>query len=86
MTPREFAIEMRANVERIYDEYERMAIMAMMNRQGYHAKKIKQKDLFKRPTAEDAAKQKAEESVDKKEKITEWMSRIKQFQNADIGA
>lgn len=77
---------MRAYVEGLYDEYERMAIMAMMNRQGYHAKKLKQKDLFKRPTAEDASKQKAEESVDKKEKITEWMSRIKQFQNADIGA
>lgn len=76
---------MRAYVEGLYDEYERMAIMAMMNRQAYHAKKLKQNDLFKRPTYEAMAKQKADRQADKKEKITEWMSRIKQFQNADIG-
>lgn len=76
---------MRANVERTYDEYERMAVMAIMNRHGYHAKKLKQGDLFTRPTDDDFAKSRTEEIEDRKARASEWMSRIKQFQNADIG-
>src|SRR5690625_927420 len=32
LTPREFTIMMAANVERTYDEYEKMAVQALMNR------------------------------------------------------
>lgn len=84
-TPREFSILMRANVEKTYDRYEDMAVMAQMNRQGYHARKLSYKDLFKRPTDEDIAKKRSEKLEDKQERIKQWMSRIKQFQDADIG-
>lgn len=84
-TPREFSIMMSANVERVYDEYELRAVEAMMTRSAYHAKKLKQSDLFKRPTDEEEAKKKAEESHDKKKVVMDWMSNIAEFQGADIG-
>lgn len=49
LTPREFTILMKAQQERQYDVYERMATEAMFVRQAYHAKKLKPSELFKRP-------------------------------------
>src|SRR5699024_12548075 len=53
-TPREFAIEMKAETERIYDEMEREAIIAIMHANANNSKKrIRPSDLFKRPRSEE---------------------------------
>lgn len=70
---------MRANVERKYDDYEDMALQAMMNRQATNAKRLKQSDLFKRPVDKDKAESKAEELKQKAEQASEWMSQFTQF-------
>lgn len=49
-TPREFRIMVRAEQERIYDEYERMATSAVWREIAHRSKRIKPSDLFKRPT------------------------------------
>jgi len=74
---------MRAQVERRYDEYEHMASMAMMTRQAYHAKKLKQTDLFKRPLDEDIAKDKAEEARNRSEYTMKWLSQFKEFRGKE---
>lgn len=78
-TPREFAIMMRSNVERKYDEYEDMAYNALMVRQAVNSKRLKKSDLFKRPEDEEAAERKIEELQAKSDHATEWMSQFKQF-------
>lgn len=84
LTPRELMIETAANVERLYDESERMAMSAMMTRQAYHAKKLKHSDLFKRPVADEVANKKAKESHKRTEEITEWLSQFEEF-NGKLG-
>src|SRR5699024_11779055 len=49
MTPREFSILMKAQVERKYDDYEEMATMAIFTRQAYHREgRLGASDIFKR--------------------------------------
>lgn len=70
---------MRANVERIYDEYERMAVEAMMIRSAYHAKKLRRNDLFKRPRPED--KEKTLDGVKERQRaIMDRLSKFEQFE------
>jgi len=76
-TPREFSILMSAQIERTYDEYERFAAQAMMNRQAYHAKKLKQSQLFKRPAGEVGTDKTVEDVRDRQESI---MNRLEQFE------
>lgn len=76
---------MRANVERMYDLYDRMAMEAMMIRSAHHAKKIKQSDLFSRPVDKDEQAKKMDKSKDKIKDMNEWMAGIAEFQGADIG-
>lgn len=78
-TPREFAIMMRANVERKYDEYEDMAVQAMMHRQATNAKRLKKDDLFKRPKDEVVEKNKADKLMKQSEHATEWLSQFSLF-------
>lgn len=70
---------MSAGVERFYDDYSRMAEQAMMMRNAYHAKKLKQADLFRRPTDADKAIKKAEDARKRTEEATEWLSQFAEF-------
>ncbi|MCG7345306.1 hypothetical protein MHZ92_14295 [Sporosarcina sp. ACRSL] len=73
-TPREFTIMIRAQAGRNEDEYERMAHAAMMNRQAYHAKKLKFSDLFKRPSDKVADKTKLKTLKEKTREANEWLA------------
>ena len=79
MTPREFMITMRAQVERQYDELEIESIIAIIRESAHRAKKAKPSDLFKRPLNEDEAKKQTEELAEKAEHATEWLAQFKQF-------
>lgn len=79
LTPREFAIEMHAHTEAVYDEYERMAAQAMMNRAAHHAKKLKQSQLFRRPTDAEKAKDRRERSKE----IMKWLSQFEEFRGKE---
>lgn len=74
---------MRAQVERKYDDMERMASMAMMIRQAYHAKKLKQSDLYQRPTDEDTARDRAEGARAKSDYTMRWLSQFEEFGGND---
>src|SRR5690625_3534281 len=78
LTPREFTIMMAANVERTYDEYEKMAVQALMNRQGYHAKKLKKSQLFKRQSDIDTGKT-ADDVKERQKAIIERLERFEEF-------
>lgn len=74
---------MRANVERIYDSYERKASEAIMIANAVNSsKKIGANDLFKRPVDEVIAKNRTEELLDKAEQASAWLSQFEQFNNA----
>lgn len=69
---------MAANVERTYDDYEKMAVQALMNRQGYHAKKLKKSQLFKRPSDIDTGKT-ADDVKERQKAIIERLERFEEF-------
>lgn len=70
---------MAAQVERKYDEYERMATQAMMMRAAYHKEKLRQSDLFKRPTGEIKTDKTAEDIKERQRAIIERLSKFEQF-------
>jgi len=70
---------MRANVERIYDGYERKAVEALMRENAHRAKRPKAGDLFKRPVDELEAKNKTENLKEKADQATAWLSQFEQF-------
>lgn len=70
---------MAAQVERKYDEYERMATQAMMMRAAYHKEKLRQSDLFKRPTGEIKTVKTAEDIEERQRAIIERLSKFEQF-------
>lgn len=70
---------MAAQVERKYDEYERMASQAMMMRAAYHKEKLRQTDLFKRPTGEIKTDKTAEDIEERQRAIIERLSKFEQF-------
>jgi len=78
-TPREFALMMAAQVERKYDEYERMAMQAMMMRAAYHKEKLRQSDLFKRPAAGAKSEKTAEDVEGRQQAIIERLSKFEEF-------
>lgn len=84
MTPREFSILMRAQVERQYDELERLAIVAIMHEAAHRSKRPKASDLFKRPVDEEEAKSKVEELKEKAEHATEWLAQFEQFNRKEV--
>src|SRR5690625_7074075 len=78
LTPREFTIIMAANVDRTYNNYEKMAVQALMKRQGYHAKKLKKSQLFKRPSDIDTGKT-ADDVKERQRAIIERLERFEEF-------
>lgn len=82
LTPREYAIEMGAQVERTYDELERRALIAIMHEKAHRAKKPKSSDLFKRPVDDVTAKNRTEDLLEKAEQASAWLSQFEQFNNA----
>lgn len=70
---------MRANVERIYDEYERKAIEALMRENAHRSKRPKVSDLFKRPVDEETAKNRTQDLKEKAEQASAWLSQFEQF-------
>lgn len=74
---------MRAHTESVYDEYDRMATEAMMMRAAYHAKKLKQSQLFKRPTDGDQARNKAEEMRERSEETMKWLAQFEEFRGKE---
>ena len=70
---------MRANVERLYDGYERKAVEALMRENAHRAKRPKVSDLFKRPVDELEAKNKTENLKEKADQATAWLSQFEQF-------
>lgn len=70
---------MDAQRERLYDQYEQSARQAMMQRAAYHAKKLKETDLFKRPTDADTVKVKTQESRAKAEDAMAWIAQFEEF-------
>ena len=74
---------MRAQTERMYDEYERMAYQAMMMRGAYHAKKLKQSDLFERPKDGKSAKVSADDIRAKQAETMRWLSQFEEFRGKE---
>lgn len=74
---------MRAHTERIYDEYDRMAYQAMMMRGAYHAKKIKQSDLFTRPKDGKTSKVTADDVRAKQAETMRWLSQFEEFRGKE---
>lgn len=70
---------MRANVERIYDEYEREAVKAIIRENAHRSKKPQAGDLFKRPLNALEAESRTEELLEKAIHATEWLSQFEQF-------
>lgn len=70
---------MAAQVERKYDEYERMASQAMMMRAAYHKEKLRQSDLYKRPSGEVKTDKTAEDIKERQRAIIERLSKFEQF-------
>ncbi|MBO0602697.1 hypothetical protein I2483_13600 [Sporosarcina sp. E16_3] len=79
LTPREFTILMRAQQERQFDEYERMAFASIMQESATRAKRPKASDLFKRPVDVDAAEKKVEDLLKKSRNASEWMEQFTLF-------
>lgn len=65
---------MRAEDERIMDEYERMAVQAMMIEKARREARPKLSDLFERPKS--AERKTNEEKRKESEKMNEWLSRL----------
>lgn len=77
MTPREFAILMRAETERRYDEFEKLATVAMWNHAAYRAKRLKKSDLFKRPKDDEQKERKSiQEMRQEVDEMNEWLSKL----------
>lgn len=72
---------MRANVERIYDEYERKAVEALMRENAHRSKRPKVSDLFKRPLDGETARERTEDLMQKAEQASQWLSQFEQFNN-----
>ena len=70
---------MAAQVERQYDEYERMAIEAVMRENAHRSKRTKVKDLFKRPISDDEAKERTDTLNKQTEQATAWLSQFMEF-------
>lgn len=63
-----------SQTERHYDDIQKMAVQAMMNRKAYHAKKLKMDDLFKRPKDVVKAEKEIEHAKDMIKHTNEWLN------------
>lgn len=76
-TPREYTIMMAANIERQHDEYERMAVEAIMREKAHREKRPKVGDLYKRPNQSVTDRSKFETMKEDARRKNEWLSRLK---------
>lgn len=76
ITHRELAILMKAETESAFDNYEDMSMAALMNRQAYHAKKLKATDLFKRPVDDVEAKNRQKDKIQQQRHAEEWLAQF----------
>lgn len=74
---------MRANVERQYDEYERMAVGAIMNEGASRAKRPKASDLFKRPDSSVLNKNELADKKQEADRMNEWLSNLTRKEETD---
>lgn len=74
---------MRANVERIYDEYERKAVEALMHENAHRSKRPKVSDLFKRPVDGEVAGKKSDDMRERADYTLDWITQFEQF--SDVG-
>lgn len=69
---------MEANNERVYDDYERLAVQAFMVEKAHRAKRLKLADLFERPTDSKSREEKPiEERRKEVDEINEWLATLK---------
>lgn len=68
---------MDANAERMYDEYERMAIAAIMREGAHRAKKPKAGDLFKRPKEGEVGSGDLTELKEETERLNDWLASLR---------
>lgn len=54
-----------------------------MIRAAHHAKKLKQSQLFKRPTDEDITKSKAEDMRERSEETMKWLAQFEEFRGKE---
>lgn len=67
---------MKAQVERTYDEYERMATEAMMHRAAQNKETLRSDELFKRPNTDVNPREEIEELRDEMSKMNDWLSTL----------
>lgn len=67
---------MQAQVERQYDEYERMAVEAIMRESAHRAKRPKASDLFKRPEDSVAERNNLSDMKEETERLNDWLARL----------
>lgn len=67
---------MRAENERRYDDYERMAVQALMIEKAHREKRPKLTDLFKRPNEQIRDKKTIDERRKEVDEINAWLSTL----------
>lgn len=69
---------MEANNERIYDDYERLAIQAYMIEKAQRSKRLKLSDLFERPTKIDyqVSTKSIEEQRKEVDEMNDWLATL----------
>lgn len=67
---------LRAQQERSYDDYERMALDAVWRESAHRSKRIKPDDLFKRPNGEMKTVETVERLKEKTLKTNEWLASL----------
>lgn len=70
---------MTAHIERIYDEYERMAVNAIMHEAAHRSKKPRIKDLFKRPSESRRTNKTADDVKERQKAIIAQLERFEEF-------
>ena len=74
---------MAAQVERQYDEYERMSIGAIMREAAHRAKRPKASDLFKRPKDSVADRNDLSDMKEETERLNDWLATLQRKEEAN---
>jgi hypothetical protein len=67
---------LQAENERRYDDYERMAVQALMIEKAHREKRPKLTDLFKRPDKQNSDKKTIDERRKEVDEINAWLSTL----------
>lgn len=74
---------MHAQVERQYDDYERMAIEAIMREGAHRAKRPKASDLFKRPKDSVVEREQLSDMKAETERLNDWLATLSPTRKED---